>query len=257
MRPSSSFYSREDSSVSSTDSCSTYQCHGPYDAEQFQESDSREHLTVAKPSSQQHIGLFPWMRKPLTTTGHEKLVPEDLSCRILPKSKENQDVFPAKTQGVFRHRGWVMLLSKVVLLCLTLVLASLYGTPIHLRKHLLIRHSGIIHITLVVSNGNKPEYKISRFGQNLHAPGLQLLGSAANDVTEKVAPVPCHSHNDYWRKDPLFDAIRAGCISVEADVWLIDNKSDLYVGHDKSSLSSKHTLQKLYIEPLVEILSRR
>jgi hypothetical protein len=33
-------------------------------------------------------------------------------------------------------------------------------------------------------------------------------------------PVGCHSHNDYWRRVPLYSALQAGCIGVEADVWL-------------------------------------
>ncbi|TVY68989.1 Altered inheritance of mitochondria protein 6-like protein [Lachnellula suecica] len=67
-----------------------------------------------------------------------------------------------------------------------------------------------------------------------------------------VQPIPCHSHNDYWRKVPLFSALRAGCVSVEADVWLFDE--ELYVGHNTASLTRNRTFQSLYINPLVKIL---
>jgi hypothetical protein len=69
-----------------------------------------------------------------------------------------------------------------------------------------------------------------------------------------VLPVPCHSHNDYWRRVPLFSALYAGCTGVEADVWLRDG--DLLVGHDTASLTRNRTFQSLYVNPLVDILTR-
>lgn len=75
------------------------------------------------------------------------------------------------------------------------------------------------------------------------------------DFTRDIVPIPCHSHNDYWRRVPLFDALRAGCTGVEADVWLFDN--DLYVGHNTASLQRNRTFQSLYIDPLVDILERQ
>ncbi|KAI1914486.1 Altered inheritance of mitochondria protein 6 [Ophidiomyces ophidiicola] len=73
--------------------------------------------------------------------------------------------------------------------------------------------------------------------------------------TAGIIPLPCHSHNDYWRRVPLFSAIQAGCIGVEADVWLFDN--DLYVGHSKSSLVNNRTLANLYIKPLLDLLEKQ
>lgn len=75
------------------------------------------------------------------------------------------------------------------------------------------------------------------------------------DFTRDIIPIPCHSHNDYWRRVPLFSALRAGCTGVEADVWLFDN--DLYVGHNTASLTRNRTFQSLYINPLVEILKNQ
>lgn len=83
----------------------------------------------------------------------------------------------------------------------------------------------------------------------------QSVGHWPTDFTADVKPVPCHSHNDYWRKVPLYSAINAGCISVEADVWLFDD--DLYVGHTKSSLAANRTLRSLYVDPLKEILGKQ
>lgn len=75
------------------------------------------------------------------------------------------------------------------------------------------------------------------------------------DITGDVRPVACHSHNDYWRRVPLYEAIHAGCISVEADVWLFDE--ELYVGHDTYALTPNRTLNSLYINPLLDILDKQ
>ena len=68
-----------------------------------------------------------------------------------------------------------------------------------------------------------------------------------------IRPIPCNSHNDYWRKNPLSDALDTGCTGVEADVWLTDG--DLLVDHDKKSLTHKRTRRSLYIDLLVIILT--
>lgn len=83
--------------------------------------------------------------------------------------------------------------------------------------------------------------------------GTEDLAWYPTDFTRDIQPIPCHSHNDYWRKVPLFSALRAGCTGVEADVWLFSN--DLYVGHNTASLTHNRTFQSLYINPLVKILT--
>ncbi|TGJ85554.1 hypothetical protein E0Z10_g3204 [Xylaria hypoxylon] len=72
-----------------------------------------------------------------------------------------------------------------------------------------------------------------------------------------VIPSACHSHNDYFRKTPLFTALTAGCTGIEADVWLSDDGKDLLVGHSRTSLRSTKTLRSMYIEPLLGILNGR
>lgn len=67
-----------------------------------------------------------------------------------------------------------------------------------------------------------------------------------------MLPVPCHSHNDYWRSVPLYSALGSGCVSVEADVWLKNDK--LLVGHKYWSLDTESTLELMYVGPLLEIL---
>ncbi|KAJ0418940.1 PLC-like phosphodiesterase [Aspergillus carlsbadensis] len=75
------------------------------------------------------------------------------------------------------------------------------------------------------------------------------------DISRDIVPVQCHSHNDYWRRVPLYSALEAGCVGIEADVWLFDE--ELYVGHSKASLTPSRTLRSMYIEPLMRILRRQ
>jgi hypothetical protein len=89
---------------------------------------------------------------------------------------------------------------------------------------------------------------------------VALLTPWNQDFSRDINPMPCHSHNDYWRQVPLYDAISADCISVEADIWVHEsskNDTDLLVGHDKRSLTPERTLQSLYLEPFLQILEQK
>ena len=82
------------------------------------------------------------------------------------------------------------------------------------------------------------------------------LADYPTDATRGVLPVPCVSHNDYWRRVPLFAALHSGCSSVEADVWLLDGEDELLIGHNTASLTRERTFRSLYIDPLVELLDK-
>jgi hypothetical protein len=84
---------------------------------------------------------------------------------------------------------------------------------------------------------------------------LYSASAPASEFVRSAVPIPCHSHNDYWRKVPVFSALHVGCVGIEADVWLIDD--DLYVGHDRASLRPNRTFTSLYVEPLTRILEQR
>ncbi|GAA5986868.1 hypothetical protein JCM10908_000932 [Rhodotorula pacifica] len=81
--------------------------------------------------------------------------------------------------------------------------------------------------------------------------GLPAM-SYPTDVTRDILPKNIHSHNDYWRKVPLFDALSVGCKSVEADVHLVNG--ELLVGHTRVSLSHPRTLNSLYLDPIMQLL---
>jgi hypothetical protein len=96
---------------------------------------------------------------------------------------------------------------------------------------------------------------------SLH-PGPDASARFPTTITRNVKPLQCHSHNDYWRHVPLYEALHFGCTSVEADIWLMDDmegesESDFYIGHSLASLERKRTLRNLYINPLMRILDAR
>ncbi|KAK6202317.1 uncharacterized protein RJT21DRAFT_18943 [Scheffersomyces amazonensis] len=99
-------------------------------------------------------------------------------------------------------------------------------------------------------------------------------------LTRDVYVKPLHSHNDYWRARPLFDALSAGAQSIESDIWYFStgysnertitettaNKlvnttvtkyfrnDEIYVGHSSIYLEPINTLNNLYLNPLYEFL---
>lgn len=120
----------------------------------------------------------------------------------------------------------------------------------------------VLNVLLFVSSrawdhDDDPDSIFSNWGK----PGTGTEGLAwyPTDFLRDVQPIPCHSHNDYWRKVPLFSALHAGCIGVEADVWLLDSAGNetLLVGHETAALQPNRTFRSLYVDPLVRILERQ
>ncbi|KAI1760271.1 hypothetical protein GGR53DRAFT_510544 [Hypoxylon sp. FL1150] len=70
------------------------------------------------------------------------------------------------------------------------------------------------------------------------------------DSLNSVLPVACHSHNDYDHDVPLFGALSAGCVGIEADVWLVDG--DVSIGHVLPTIG--RTLGLQYVNPLKAII---
>lgn len=80
----------------------------------------------------------------------------------------------------------------------------------------------------------------------------RLLDGSLERLTAEVQPVMCHSHDDFFRDEPLYRAIRAGCTSVEADIWQVDD--ELYVAHTTAGIRQNRTLKSMYLDPLQDIL---
>lgn len=68
------------------------------------------------------------------------------------------------------------------------------------------------------------------------------------------APMLIHSHNDYMRNVPFWQAYSQTVYSIEADVFLKDGV--LLVGHDAESLSPDMTFEALYLTPAVTMFDR-
>ncbi|KFY08710.1 hypothetical protein V492_05977 [Pseudogymnoascus sp. VKM F-4246] len=111
--------------------------------------------------------------------------------------------------------------------------------------------SNLVLLVAVSFTGAIPN-PLSRWGaEGTTSEGLSWYPT---DFLRDVQPIACHSHNDYWRPVPLFSALHAGCISVEADVWLFPSVESLFIGHNTASLTDNRTFTSLYIDPLVKIL---
>ena len=111
----------------------------------------------------------------------------------------------------------------------------------------------IIHLSRQI-----PHNDIDRIVASWGKPGssTQDQSTYPTSFSRDINPIPCHSHNDYWRRVPLYDALAAGCTGVEADVWLTET-GDLLVGHSRSALTASRSLESLYIDPLVSILNHQ
>ncbi|KAI0756622.1 hypothetical protein C8Q80DRAFT_1091573 [Daedaleopsis nitida] len=88
----------------------------------------------------------------------------------------------------------------------------------------------------------------------LEASNSKLL-QYPSQFTQGIMPRSIHSHNDYWRDVPLLTALSFGVSSVEADVSLINGT--LFVGHESAALTKDRTLDSLYIQPLLQILTKQ
>ncbi|PNS19320.1 Altered inheritance of mitochondria protein 6 [Sphaceloma murrayae] len=120
---------------------------------------------------------------------------------------------------------------------------------------------GLIHLLrvhyggegLVFANPEKED-----FWPNWGMPGHagEAVAHYPTDVTRDVVPIPCHSHNDYWRRIPFYEAVHYGCTGVEADVWL-KGGDELYVGHSVISLTRNRTFKAMYINPILEMLEKQ
>lgn len=114
---------------------------------------------------------------------------------------------------------------------------------------------------------------ISVFKPVSYAP-LIAFNYSSESLTRDVDVKPIHSHNDYWRKRPLYDALSWGCASVEADVWIFENNytvvpkadtepattrkfatDEVYVGHNQLYLEPNNTLWSLYLGPIYNLLN--
>ncbi len=77
----------------------------------------------------------------------------------------------------------------------------------------------------------------------------------AQSFAQQTYSLSGFSHNDYWRKRPFFDALSNGFTHIEADVYLRGGR--LVVSHFPPFFRRRHTLDRLYIRPIVEYIQAR
>jgi hypothetical protein len=80
------------------------------------------------------------------------------------------------------------------------------------------------------------------------------LGQVRDTNAKYIAIPHAHAHNDYEHRQPLFDALDQGFVSIEADIWLLDG--ELYVAHDKKGIMNERRLDNLYLQPLAELFRK-
>ena len=80
-------------------------------------------------------------------------------------------------------------------------------------------------------------------------PAVALFLTAGSLLAQ--VPVKMHSHNDYRRDVPFFQAYMQDAYSIEADVYTNADKTDLLVAHDRDELPTALTIDELYINPIV------
>jgi hypothetical protein len=80
---------------------------------------------------------------------------------------------------------------------------------------------------------------------------LLFIGIVSLHAQQVSVHENAHAHNDYEHERPLFDALRYGFISAEADVHLVSDQ--LLVSHDRPGKYAK-TLEALYLRPLDSLL---
>jgi hypothetical protein len=80
---------------------------------------------------------------------------------------------------------------------------------------------------------------------------ILVIGTAALGQNIKgYTTAQAHSHNDYTRKKPFFEAYEQQFGSIEADLHLV--RDTLYVAHDAREISSRNTFGALYLTPILE-----
>lgn len=77
---------------------------------------------------------------------------------------------------------------------------------------------------------------------------LFVIFGCESNISEKIRVWPAHSHNDYERPRPLFDALDCHFKSVEADVYSVGDS--LFVAHNFDQIKLGRTLRNMYLDPL-------
>jgi len=181
------------------------------------------------------------------------------------KTKRKSD---QKTNGkghqhtLYQHYHQLQL--QIVLLSLALALTLLFSIGVFDWNQIIMRGNFLLSSLLTAFFANEAVIA-SRLvpSQAKREPAVDPYGGASAtilqhpaDWSRDVYPIPVHSHNDYWRDAPIYDALSNGVRSMESDVWLNPDDQKLYVGHDPFALSSERTFQTITLTPLQKAIDQ-
>jgi alkaline phosphatase len=79
---------------------------------------------------------------------------------------------------------------------------------------------------------------------------LACMFSFGNTVMAQY-PVKIHSHNDYTRTVPFYEAYSQKIYSIEVDMFYRDG--EFYVSHDEADINPKKMFEAMYLRPLVSL----
>lgn len=119
-----------------------------------------------------------------------------------------------------------------------------------------IEFQQVKHLEALTTRTNNDDFDVT-FGawSDIKWTSPEIWDATHQSFIQNVRPVAVHSHNDYTRRLPLWEALGSGCTSVEADVHL--TKSDLLVGHSNRGLNRENSLRAMYLEPLQRLIESR
>jgi len=80
-----------------------------------------------------------------------------------------------------------------------------------------------------------------------------FLFAAEAQITQYTSQ-SLHAHNDYKQAFPFWEAYKQGYGSIEADIFLHNNQ--LLVAHEETELDTAKTLDKLYLQPLLQCIRK-
>ena len=83
---------------------------------------------------------------------------------------------------------------------------------------------------------------------------LTIILVLAPQLVSAQYPVLIHSHNDYTRTVPFYEAYSQKLASIECDMWYVGGR--FLVGHDLEDLDPEMTFDKLYFNPVIDLFKK-
>ncbi|MCB0845859.1 MAG: endonuclease/exonuclease/phosphatase family protein [Bacteroidetes bacterium] len=171
---------------------------------------------------------------PIILTGDFNLTPSEDPYYVLTRDDNGNSFHDAIYESIQPHHGPESTWSGF----------SFPGEPNRRIDYIFVKNNITVLSHAILSDSWSGKYPSD------HLPVL------AEVLIDPAQPLPrSHAHNDYEHTKPLFDALSHGYMSIEADLWLIDE--ELYVAHNRPFLTnSLPTFKELYLSPLADLIDK-